>query len=59
MFRRTPSPQSSREGSPNIFPPDTHPKVGNRVIVRSQVGEAKTGILRYVGDVKFAQGKIS
>ncbi len=63
MWRNTPSPISSsstwsREGSksPDFSKDSKNPKVGNRVIVRSMVGKSKTGILRYVGHVEFAQG---
>lgn len=45
---RTPSPQQSPWANPL--------KVGDRVIVRSSVGDAKTGILQYVGEVEFANG---
>ena len=33
------------------------PKVGDRVIVSSQVGGSKTGTLRYIGPTDFAQGE--
>lgn len=33
-------------------------KVGDRVIVRSAVGEAKTGVLKFLGPVEFEEGKI-
>lgn len=32
--------------------------IGDRVIVRSSVGDAKTGILQYVGNVDFAEGEL-
>jgi hypothetical protein len=31
-------------------------KIGDRVIVRSSVGESKPGVLRFVGGVDFAEG---
>lgn len=32
------------------------PKVGDRVIISSQVGGSKTGTLRFVGQTHFATG---
>jgi len=51
-FRRSASPQLQQQQQQQEYIP-----IGSRVIVASSVGETKTGILRYMGPVAFAEGE--
>jgi len=57
-FARTNPPQREREYVPEIwkFNGQKDLELGDRVIVKSNQGDAKTGILRYLGTVDFADG---
>jgi len=57
-FARKNPPQGEMEYVPEIWKPSRQKdfELGDRVIVKSNQGDAKTGILRYLGTVDFADG---